>query len=256
LRSGQKVDISAIVEKDGRRQPVSLTMGRSEALAPLKASSLRENIGQVLTEAILSGRFPPGARLNESALGRQLQVSRAPIREALHQLQEQGLVINRPRRGMFVVNLTPAEIDKINCLRLILEAEALLLCRGSLTAQGERKLLQQLEKIERRGPTPGIEATRLDLAFHRTIWGMSGNEYLEKTLTSLTAPLFAYAIVRKPAEEQMRMILDSHRPLLDFIQGRIPADQARWVMHEHISVGWGRQQGYAPRYPPEVAVIG
>jgi DNA-binding GntR family transcriptional regulator len=216
-------------------------MERSETLSPLKASSLRENIAEILTEAILSGKFPPGSRLNESELGRQLQVSRAPIREALHQLQEVGLVVNQPRRGMFVVNLTISEIEKINSLRVVLEAEALLLCRANLTPQGERRLLHQLERIERRSPTPGIEATRLDLAFHRTIWELTGNEFLDKTLTSLTTSLFAYAIVKKPAVEQMRMILDSHRPLMDFIQGKTPADQARAVMTEHITIGWARR---------------
>ena len=212
----------------------------SKKLAVVKTSTLRENIAGVLTEAILAGKFKPGARLNESELGRQLQVSRAPIREALNQLHEHGLLENRPRRGMFVVSLTDSDIKKINELRLLLESEALILCRGNLTPQAEAKLLQQLERMERGGPTSALEAVRMDLNFHRIIWTQTGNVFLEKTLTTLTASLFAFALVKKQRSEQTRMILDSHRPLMDFIQGKLPKSEARKVMYDHISLRWGK----------------
>ncbi len=212
----------------------------SKKLAVVKTSTLRENIAGVLTDAILGGKFKPGTRLNESELGRQLQVSRAPIREALNQLHEHGLLENRPRRGMFVVSLTDSDIKKINELRLVLESEALILCRNNLTPQAESKLLQQLERMEREGPTSALEAVRMDLSFHRIIWTQTGTEFLEKTLTTLTASLFAFALVKKQRSEQTRMILDSHRPLMDFIQGKLAKGEARKVIYEHISLRWGR----------------
>jgi DNA-binding GntR family transcriptional regulator len=222
-------------------------MPNLEALTPLKSATLRENIAEVLINAILSGKFKPGDRLNESELGRQLRVSRAPIREALHQLKEQGLVMNQPRRGMFVVSLSDVDIQKINSLRLILESEALLLCRERLSPANERKLVQQIEKMERTGSTSALEAMRLDLAFHRSIWSLTGNEFLERMLSSLTASLFAFSLVKKPPEEQTRMILDSHRPLLEFIQGRGAAREARGVMMNHLSLRWGPADVYTSR---------
>lgn len=211
---------------------------RSKSLPVLKTSTLRESITEVLTEAILSGKFQPGDRLNESELGRQLKVSRAPIREALNQLHEQGLVMNQPRRGMFVVDLSPLDIEKVNRLRIVLEAEALLLCRRNLTKANEKKLLQHLEKMEKAGETSALEAVRLDLAFHRTIWIQTGNEYLERTLSSLTAPLFAYVLVRPP--QRVKMILDSHRPLVDYVRGKSKEHQARRVMLNHLTLRWGK----------------
>ncbi len=168
-----------------------------------------------------------------------MHVSRAPIREALNQLQEQGLIIHHPRRGMFVVSLTEIDIRKINRLRLVLESEALLLCRENLTPQGERKLLQQLDKMEKGGTTSALEAVRMDFAFHRTIWNLTGNEFLEKTLSSFTAPLFAFALIKKSPHEQMKMILDSHRPLVKFIQGKIEEGKARQVIYDHVTLRWG-----------------
>ncbi len=213
-------------------------MTHIDSLAPLRAVSLRENVAELLVEKILSGKFEPGDRLNESALSRQLQVSRAPIREALQQLQEQGLVVNQPRRGMFVVKLTEADVRKINSMRVVLEAEALVLCRDHMTPAVLRRLQQIIEKMERSDEMTALEATRLDLSFHRAIWSNTGNEYLERSLTSLTSSLFAYALVTKPAHERMRMILDSHRPMFDFLTSNGDFLAAREVMRQHLTLRW------------------
>lgn len=215
-------------------------MRTNKEILSIKTSTLSQNIAERLVEAIVSGRLTAGVRLNESELSRQLQVSRAPIREALNQLQEQGLVVHHPRRGMFVVSLSDNDIFKIQQLRVVLETEALLLCRENLTPANERKLVAHLEKMEKGGDKiSNLEATRVDIAFHQTIWNQSGNEYLERILTSLTAPLFAYALINRSLAGQ-RTILDSHRPLLTYIQGGIRRDQARQVMIDHITLRWGQ----------------
>lgn len=210
----------------------------------IKTSTLSQSISEQLVEAILSGKRRPGSRLNESELSRQLQVSRAPIREALNQLQEQGLVVYHPRKGMFVVNLVESDIHKINQLRVPLEAEALVLCRANLTAQNEKKLLAQLDKMES-GKMSNLEAVRVDLAFHRLIWSQSGNEYFERVLTSLTAPLFAYALIAQSWESK-QIILDSHRPMLEFIRGKGREDRARQVMIDHVNLRWRFTNGGKP----------
>jgi DNA-binding GntR family transcriptional regulator len=224
-------------------------MRTNKELLSIKTSTLSQNIAERLVEAILSGKLTAGTRLNESELSRQLQVSRAPIREALHQLQEQGLVVHHPRRGMFVVSLSDSDIQKIQRLRIVLESEALLLCRENLTPANERKLLTQLEKMEKMEGTSSLDAIRMDLAFHRTIWSQTENDFLERTLTSLTAPLFAYALISKSLHGQ-RMILDSHRSLLTFIQGETRKDHARQVMIDHITLRWGQLDSHKVRRSP------
>lgn len=215
-------------------------MRATKEILSIKTSTLSQNIAERLVEAIVSGKFTAGVRLNESELSRQLQVSRAPIREALHQLQEQGLVVHHPRRGMFVVSLSSSDVFKIQQLRVVLESEALLLCRENLTPTDERRLVAQLEKMERAGDSiSSLEAIRMDIAFHQTIWSQSGNEYLERILTSLTAPLFAYALINRSLRGQS-LILDSHRPLLTFVQGGIRKGLARQVMIDHITLRWGQ----------------
>lgn len=214
-------------------------MRSNKEILSIKTSTLSQNIAERLVDAILSGKLAAGSRLNESELSRQLQVSRAPIREALNKLQEQGLVVYFPRRGMFVVSLSNADITKIHRLRIVLESEALLLCRDNLTPATEKRLLALLEKMEKSEDMSTLEATRLDLAFHRTIWGQTGNEYLERTLTSLTAPLFAYAMISRSLSGQ-KAVLHSHRPLLTYVQGKTRKDHARQVIIDHISISWGQ----------------
>jgi DNA-binding GntR family transcriptional regulator len=179
----------------------------------------------------------PGERVNESQLARELKVSRAPIREALQQLQEQGLIINHPRRGMFVVHLEDEDLQKINSVRLIVEAEALRLARANFTAAAQAKLVQILERMERaEGAAPSVRV-KLDVEFHKAIWSLTGNEFLERTLASLTAPLFAYGVIRAMKADKVRHVIHSHRPLLEFLTGKTE-EPAERVLADHLKVPW------------------
>src|ERR1700733_15811913 len=106
-------------------------------------TTLRAHVVKMLSEGILSGKYKPGDRLNESQIARELNISRIPVREALSQLQEQGLVQNRERRGMFVTHITTEEVLQITSLRIVLETEALRLAQKRMTPE----ILAALEQI-------------------------------------------------------------------------------------------------------------
>jgi DNA-binding GntR family transcriptional regulator len=145
---------------------------------------------------------------------------------------------------MFVVTLDEEDTQKINSLRVILEAEALRLAQKNLTPQRQNRLEQLLIAIENMEPMPTKTTMRVDFEFHRTIWSYSGNEYLEKALTSLTAPLFAHTVRTLLRSDKFRRVLDSHRPLFDFICGK--SDQsAEQVMLAHLSVRYSLPGKYA-----------
>lgn len=198
---------------------------------------LKETTLGLLTNAILSANIKPGERLNESLLAREFHTSRTPIREAFQQLEEQGLIVKVPRKGMFVVSISEESIQKINSLRVVLEAEALRLGRANLTPWQEEKLAQMVKEMERMEPAPTNESVKIDVGFHRMIWSLSGNEFLEKILTSLTTPLYAHAMLTLLRREMQRMVLDSHRPLLEFLRGN-STQSAEDVMQAHIALRW------------------
>jgi DNA-binding GntR family transcriptional regulator len=186
-------------------------------LAP--TTTLKSQLARVLRDAIIVGKFKPGDRLNESQIARQYQVSRIPVREALMQLQEQGLLMNHPRRGMFVNMLSEEDSQKISSLRIILEAEAIKLCRMRLTSLCEKRLTGIVEAMEKQEVGSEMAAAALDLDFHRVIWENSGNSYLEKTLNTLVPVQFAHQTLEDIHHSGPRWPLVHHRQLLDVVTG-------------------------------------
>src|SRR3989442_10018601 len=107
----------------------------AHAIESAPGATLKSLVASKLREAILAGDYGPGDRLNEARLAHEFNMSRIPIREALIQLQESGLVMNHERRGMCVTKLTEDEMQRINSVRLVLETEAIWLARENMTTE-------------------------------------------------------------------------------------------------------------------------
>src|SRR5690349_5180786 len=90
-------------------------------LAPLEKRSLSEDIVDRMREAIYSGQLAPNERLREDVLASLFGLSRGPVREALVQLEHEGLVIRQPNRGATVARLSLEDLDEVYSLRLALE---------------------------------------------------------------------------------------------------------------------------------------
>ena len=143
----------------------------SPQLQPLDVMNLRDYIEQQVRNAVLNGTFKPGERIIETAIADQLSVSRAPVREALSALEREGLVINRPRRGYFVVDFTEKDIEEIYSLRLLLEVGALPRAIDRLNDQNIADMQRMVEEL---GTTVSQEEAfeaviNLDLSFHELI---------------------------------------------------------------------------------------
>jgi len=207
-------------------------------------TTIKAYLVTALREAIVAGKFKPGDRLNESKLARQYNVSRIPVREALQQLQEQGLVMNHPRRGMFVNLLSDEDCQKINSLRIILEGEALRLCHARLTAAWERHLTDLVEKMESWSEGSEIDAAALDLEFHRAIWSYSGNPYLEKVLNSLVPVLFSHQALEYTSHDKKLWPLYHHRLLLDVVLGK-SSQTAEEAMIAHLRLRYTNPERYS-----------
>ncbi|WP_298197011.1 GntR family transcriptional regulator [Novosphingobium sp.] len=194
-------------------------MATVETLAPSETpSTLRNHIARALRQQILEGRYKPGDRLNESQIAREFSTSRIPVREALSHLQEQGLVMNFERRGMFVIQLSETEVQQINSLRIVLEAEAMKLARSHMTPEIRAQLEELVEQMEHwEGPL--AEAADLDRRFHQLIWHASGNPWLERMLNQLTIALFAHTTLEHVSREMRQWRLNHHRELLDVVVG-------------------------------------
>lgn len=181
-------------------------------------TTLRSHVVRTLRAQILGGRYRPGDRLNESAIARELDISRIPVREALSQLHEQGLVMNHERRGMFVIQLGADEVQQINSLRIVLESEAMRLARARMTPAILAELEALVEQMDA-WDGPLLDAADLDRKFHAVIWRASGNPYLVRALDQLTTALFAHKALEHVSQEIRRWRLNHHRALLDVVAG-------------------------------------
>ena len=207
-------------------------------------STLRAQVVQQLREDILGGHYKPGDRLNESSIAREFGISRIPVREALFELREIGLVMSREHRGMFVTSLSEEEVQQINTVRIILEAEALRLAKEKMTPRAATALKNIVEKMESTRCTVA-DAAALDLEFHRTIWSICGNEYLRTVLEPLAALSFAHSLLERvgPAEGEWR--LTHHRPLLDAVLGPTEHDVVA-DLREHLRSAYLSKSATAP----------
>jgi DNA-binding GntR family transcriptional regulator len=194
-------------------------MADPQQVIELPSVTLKTHLAERLRESIVSGVYKPGARLNESKLARQFGVSRIPVREALMQLQTQGLVMNHPRRGMFVNTLSEEDTQKINSVRIVLEAEAIKLCRAKLTRDMSARITGLVERMEAWSPDSELDGPALDLEFHRTVWNYAGNAWLVKCLDSLVPAVLARQALDRISPELIGWRLKHHRTLLDVIQG-------------------------------------
>lgn len=205
-------------------------------------TTLRNFIQKTVRAQILDGTYKPGDRLNESHLAREFNTSRIPVREALSQLQEQGLVMSLERRGMFVIKLSETEVQQINSMRIILEAEAMKLARANMTPA----VLAELEDLLRQMDAwegPLADAAALDRRFHAVIWRAAGNPYLERTLDTLTTALFAHKTLEHVTHEIRRWRLSHHRDLLDFVAGS--GSDPHQALLTHLRMAYSEPEKYS-----------
>ena len=142
---------------------------------------LWSNVLSNLRMLILNGQLKPGDQLIESTIANQMQVSRGPVRDALKQLENEGLVMNIPRKGTFVRNMNKDDFKQIYELRAYLESLAIRLAIGKLDENPE--LVSSLKNIAKQIGEASKEENvtliaDLDVEFHRAICESSKNQYL------------------------------------------------------------------------------
>ncbi|HZU64474.1 MAG TPA: GntR family transcriptional regulator [Novosphingobium sp.] len=198
-------------------------------------SSLPETLYQAVREAILDGRFAPGAELRQEVLARQYGVSRVPLREALSRLQADGLIELRPRRGFAVAELDVVEIIELFELRMVVEQHALEVAarmRSEADLREIEALLVQMEEIEAHTPGNFPEWLDLNRRFHHRLVACAGRERLAATVSNLRDATEPYVRLEAHATGHVEDASSEHRQLYDAVRER-NATLAGEVAREH-----------------------
>ncbi len=188
-------------------------------LRPLDAPrSLAEDAADRIREQILAGGFAQGEHLVEARIAEQLNVSRGPVREAFKLLRSEGLLLEEPRRGTFVVSLSADDVREIYSLRAAIEGRAarLLAAKQDVAAVAElRGLLSSIEAAAAAGDVAAVY--RQDLAFHDAVCRLSGNARLHEVFARYVPMLRALLHVDERMQDSLAAVAEQHRPIVDAI---------------------------------------
>ena len=136
-------------------------------IEPLMQQSTPSIIAEKLRQAIGHGELKPGAQLGEAELARKLGVSRGPLREGMQRLTQEGLLVSIRHRGLFVIEMTTADVRDMYLAREAIErAAAHKIIEGDYVAAGDA-LLEIVEQMA--AATTPAEVSEVDIAFHERL---------------------------------------------------------------------------------------
>ena len=207
----------------------------SFGLGVIDRRSLKTIALERIRGAILRGTLKPGRRITEIGLARSLGVGQGTVREALFELEYQGLIQRQGSRKM-IRALTAQDIEEIYEVRCQLETFAVSRLAGSTPL----RLQQAEDACQEMFDAAQVEAMerfwQADLRFHQALWQATGNQHLADSLERLVAWRFALVIIRRrrPDRSALEAIASRHQELLRLIQaGEIEAAKAAMVESMH-----------------------
>lgn len=193
-----------------------MTPPATAELAP-RSRTLPQAVADALREAIYAGRFPPGSRILQANVARELGVSQTSVRDAFALLQSEGLVERGDRRGATVIRITRADIEETVSLRTTLEVMALRQVLRGDTAPLIAELEANLDAMKQ--CRDGRELALLDIGFHESLVRAAGHKRLHACWRTLLPPLILLMMAHhQQAPRVVATTMQNHRKLLRFIR--------------------------------------
>ena len=201
----------------------------SRSAQPLSAGLYTE-----LQKDILSGALPDKSKLTEQAVCKRYNVSRTPVREALRQLEADGLIENIPNRGAYVTGLSKRDISDLFDLRALFEVQAVEWAIKRMGSEDIDSLAEVMEFME--FYTLKEDASKVlsfNSRFHSLIYEGTGNRKLQRSLEVYQTYLKYSAPHRSYTESDLKTILEEHRAIYEAFESRNAA-AGRKAMEYHM----------------------
>jgi len=190
--------------------------------------SLAEKVRKAIEEAIISNALKPGEHLKELDLVNRLKISRGPVREAFRSLENEGLVVSQPRRGIVVAPLNTKEAMDLYEVRPWLEGQATRIAVRNRTEKFIFDLGEIISTMRKASQEKDAGAyVRLDAAFHRRIYENSGNQVLIDLLNNLWKKCLRYLIVTDTYRGEIESSFQRHLELFRTIRDDTPTKAQR-----------------------------
>ncbi len=205
-----------------------------------KKYPLGVKVYQVLKQRIISGLIPAGAQIRINALAAELQVSSTPVRDAVSQLESEGLVEVRPRSGVYVTLISDEDVKEIYQIRLLIEPEVARSTAAHVSASWLRRaeeIVMQLASIDAQKLYTDYasfqQSIDLDIEFHLHIISAMENRRLMAFYRNLNAHWRLARVLYFMSDERAVGILAEHELILKaFLQGN--GELAGDVLRDHL----------------------
>ena len=210
------------------------TLDPSTDFQILDQKPISQQVYEELRDRITQGRLQPGDRLNEARLAQDMGISRAPVREAVQRLRQEGLVTIKPRHGPVVAQITAADATHLYQIRCALEELAVVLLLKHDSAQGLRDLEAVVSAMNQASLANDLaQVVEQDVRFHEALCELSGNPLLIRIYQTISAQ-FRIAVMQDNARAtRLPEIAAAHGQLLAAIRAG-DASTAVAKVHEHI----------------------
>lgn len=182
---------------------------------------LRDIVFNTLRDAIINGDLEPGERLIEISLAETLGVSRTPVREAIRELENEGLVVMTPRKGAEVAKISHSDLTDVLEVRRVLEVLAIELACEKITEQELEALENNLNEFKEciiKGTPAQLSA--LDETFHDIIYNATGNKRLIQILNNLRKQMYRYRFVYIKGINHKETLHSEHAKILKALKAR------------------------------------
>jgi DNA-binding GntR family transcriptional regulator len=216
--------------------PIGQAAGDPAALndgVTLKRSMLRDQVKKILCDAILKGELKPGERVVETRIARELSVSQAPVREAILELEQMGLVKIRPYQGAYVSKPSYQDYKEAYTLRAVLECESIREACRVITEEGISQLSLIVEKILQAADQGDYhEFIKWDNTFHERILEITGNRLVMKIWKQIHMANLAY-VSTAVSKRTIKDLAVKHQDILTALKQR-NCREAEELMRGHI----------------------
>ncbi len=190
-------------------------------------------VAEVLREAILRGILTAGQQLRQDEIARELGVSHIPVREALRQLEAEGLVRLRPYRGFEVSELSPEEVEELYEIRIPLECQALRLAMPHLTEEDLRRAEEILDAIDAEADPSAW--SQLNTEFHAVLYAPSRRQRLLNLIRTLRTNVDRYLRLYISVMQRKQYSQREHRKILEAVRRRDVAAAVE-ALEEHLGI--------------------
>jgi DNA-binding GntR family transcriptional regulator len=201
----------------------------------IEKKSLATEVYLHLKQGILNGTLVAGTRLLEIEIAEQMEVSRAPVREALRMLEADRLVDFQVNQGAYVRKLDKDEIWEIYTARSLIEGYVASLAAKRAGSEDVSRLKQALETVLRVAESGNFEATvAKDFDFHRLIWEISGHRLFIEILNQLEDQIRMFMTVQAPL---FAHLIDSVKDHIEIVNAIANGDSetASKTIQQHIT---------------------